>query len=134
MTPYYHKNYHSLNGDIPAHPGQFPRYWTHIHGHRSGGVRNGKRTWDEKGDDTRIDPMFSISWIIYHDLVTTFVSIFRAKLTRVCRLLIKKKKLPLLLEYLVICRSTCLHGNYKSQELYLDPLQVRLTRLMSNTD
>ena len=33
------------------------------------------------GEDTRIDPIFSISRIIYHDLVT-FVCIFRAKFTR----------------------------------------------------
>ena len=84
MTPY------SGNGDFPAHPRQFPRYWSNIRGHRSAGYETGRDLGMGRGDE-RIDPIFSISRIIYHDLVT-FVCIFRAKFTWVCRLWGKKQK------------------------------------------
>ena len=48
------------------------------------GYETGREFGMGRGDE-RIDPIFSISRIIYHDLVT-FVCIFRAKFTRVCRL------------------------------------------------
>ena len=49
------------------------------------GYETGRELGKGRGDE-RIDPIFSISRIIYHDLVTTFVCDFPAKCTRVCRL------------------------------------------------
>ena len=65
ITPVSRKRWHP---PPPFIPGSFPRYWTHIQGRRSGGGRNGDRTRNGKGGDTKKTPIFSISlikWLIH---------------------------------------------------------------------